>query len=113
VVGIATDNGVVLATYLHQKFKDFSGSDVGEIRERVLEAGVRRARPCLMATGTTMLALLPVITSTGRGADVMVPMALPSLGGMAVALITLFLVPVLYALVKERAAVRTADVPSG
>ena len=101
LVGIATDNGVVLATYLQQRFRNYSGSSVAEIRARALEAGVRRARPCLMATATTVLALLPVITSTGRGADVMLPMALPSLGGMSVALLTLFLVPVLYSLVEE------------
>jgi len=43
-----------------------------------------------------MLALIPILTSTGRGADIMVPMAIPSFGGMVFALITLFVVPVLY-----------------
>jgi Cu(I)/Ag(I) efflux system membrane protein CusA/SilA len=56
-----------------------------------------------MTVGTTLLALLPVITSTGRGSDVMLPMALPALGGMTVVIITLFLVPVLYASVEELA----------
>jgi Cu(I)/Ag(I) efflux system membrane protein CusA/SilA len=106
LVGIATDNGVVLSTYLHQRFEGYRGHDIEQVRERALEAGVRRARPCLMATGTTLLALLPVITSTGRGADVMLPMALPALGGMSVALLTLFLVPVLYSIVEERKAER-------
>jgi Cu(I)/Ag(I) efflux system membrane protein CusA/SilA len=54
-----------------------------------------------MTTATTTLALLPVLTSTGRGADVMVPMAIPSIGGMTVALITIFVVPTLYCLVEE------------
>jgi Cu(I)/Ag(I) efflux system membrane protein CusA/SilA len=54
-----------------------------------------------MTTATTILALLPVLTSTGRGSDIMIPMAIPSFGGMLVALITLFVVPVLYSLVKE------------
>jgi Cu(I)/Ag(I) efflux system membrane protein CusA/SilA len=112
LVGIATDNGVVLATYLHQRFLGFDGTDVQEVRKRAHEAGVRRARPCLMATGTTVLALLPVITSTGRGADVMLPMALPSMGGMSVALITLFLVPVLYSVVEEKKARRRARAAS-
>jgi Cu(I)/Ag(I) efflux system membrane protein CusA/SilA len=54
-----------------------------------------------MTTATTVLALLPVITSTGRGSDVMVPMALPLFGGMAVEFVTLFVVPVLYCLREE------------
>ncbi|HAR65285.1 MAG TPA: hypothetical protein DCR55_03620, partial [Lentisphaeria bacterium] len=61
----------------------------------------RRIRPCLITTATTMLALLPVLTSTGRGADIMIPMAIPSFGGMLIALITLFVVPVLYCLIQE------------
>ena len=62
----------------------------------VKEACLRRIRPCLMTSATTILALLPVLTSTGRGSDIMVPMAIPSFGGMAVALISMFVVPVLY-----------------
>ena len=55
-----------------------------------------------MTTATTILALLPVLTSTGRGADIMVPMAIPTFGGMALELLTMFVVPVLYCMVKER-----------
>lgn len=54
-----------------------------------------------MTTATTLLALLPILTSTGRGADIMIPMAIPAFGGMVVALITLFVVPVLYAAREE------------
>jgi Cu(I)/Ag(I) efflux system membrane protein CusA/SilA len=54
-----------------------------------------------MTTATTILALVPVLTSTGRGSDVMVPMAIPSFGGMAIELMTLFFVPVSYCLVQE------------
>ncbi|MEC9398320.1 MAG: efflux RND transporter permease subunit, partial [Myxococcota bacterium] len=96
LVGIATDDGVVMATYLDQRFARDKPETIEEIRDAVLEAGKRRVRPCLMTTATTLLALLPVITSTGRGSDVMIPMAIPSIGGMAVELITLFVVPVLY-----------------
>ena len=99
--GIATDDGVVMATYLDQSFKRHRPESPAEIRKAVLEAGKRRIRPCLMTTATTMLALLPVLTSTGRGADIMVPMAIPSFGGMAIELMTLFLVPVLYCLGAE------------
>ena len=99
--GIATDDGVVMATYLDQSFERNSPASVEEVRQAVLEAGCRRIRPCLMTSATTILALVPVLTSTGRGADVMVPMAIPAFGGMTVALITLFLVPVLYSLREE------------
>jgi Cu(I)/Ag(I) efflux system membrane protein CusA/SilA len=101
LVGIATDDGVVMATYLKQRFEAEPPTSLAEVRERVLEAGKRRVRPCLMTTATTLLALLPVITSQGRGADVMVPMAIPIVGGMAIELITLFVVPVLYSLREE------------
>ena len=66
-----------------------------------MEAGYRRVRPCLMTTATTMLALLPVLTSTGRGSDLMAPMAVPIFGGMMIALMTMFIVPVLYSLWSE------------
>jgi len=101
LVGIATDNGVVLATYIRQQFDAGPATTRSEIRERVTRAGVRRVRACLMTTATTVLALLPVITSTGKGSDVMVPMAIPILGGMAAALLTLFIVPLLYAALEE------------
>lgn len=99
--GIATDDGVVISTYLMQSFKKHKPENINEIRKAVLEAGMKRVRPCLMTTATTLLALLPILTSTGRGADIMIPMAIPAFGGMAVALITLFVVPVLYAAREE------------
>ena len=99
--GIATDDGVMIATYIKQHLKDAAPDTVAEIREAVLRGGERRIRACLMTTATTVLALLPVLTSTGRGADIMVPMAIPSFGGMALELFTLFLVPVLYCWVEE------------
>jgi Cu(I)/Ag(I) efflux system membrane protein CusA/SilA len=99
--GIATDNGVIMATYLKQIFSKRTPSSVQDIREATIEAGKRRVRPCLMTTATTILALIPVLTSTGRGSDVMVPMAIPSFGGMVINILTLFLVPVLYCAIKE------------
>lgn len=99
--GIATDNGVLIATYLDQSFARNQPGDLDEVRKAVVEAGVRRIRPALMTAGTTMIALLPILTSTGRGADIMIPMAIPSFGGMAISLITVFLVPVLYSIGKE------------
>ncbi|MCK8523469.1 efflux RND transporter permease subunit [Aquimarina sp. D1M17] len=99
--GIATDDGVVMATYLTQTFERNRPSDIKEIRASIIEAGEKRIRPCLMTTATTILALLPILTSTGRGSDIMIPMAIPSFGGMLIALITLFVVPVLYSWRQE------------
>ncbi len=94
--GIATDDGVVMATYLKQTFDRNTPENRKEIRASIVEAGEKRIRPCLMTTATTILALLPILTATGRGSDIMIPMAIPSFGGMLIALITLFVVPVLY-----------------
>jgi len=100
--GIATDDGVVMASYLTQVFERNKPKTKAHIRLAVIEAGMKRIRPCLMTTATTILALLPVLTSTGRGSDIMIPMAIPSFGGMLVALITLFVVPVLYSWKQEK-----------
>lgn len=99
--GIATDDGVVMATYLTQNFEQNRPKSIAEIRRSVVEAGEKRIRPCLMTTATTLLALIPILTSTGRGSDIMIPMAIPAFGGMTVALITLFVVPVIFSMVKE------------
>jgi copper/silver efflux system protein len=99
--GIATDDGVIMTTYLDQSFTQKRPATVAEIRNATLEAGMRRIRPCLMTVATTILALIPVLTSKGRGSDIMVPMAIPSFGGMTVAIITVFVVPVLYCALYE------------
>lgn len=99
--GIATDDGVLVATFLRDSFKKHQPKSITEIREAVIIGGLRRVRPAVMTTATTILALLPILTSTGRGADVMLPMAIPSFGGMIFQTITMFTVPVLYALWHE------------
>ncbi|HES60074.1 MAG TPA: efflux RND transporter permease subunit, partial [Caldithrix sp.] len=100
--GIASDNGVLIATYLDQSFRQKRPVNLSDVKDAVMDAGIRRIRPALMTAATTMIALLPVLTSTGRGSDIMVPMAIPSVGGMILSLITVFLVPVLYSLREER-----------
>ncbi len=99
--GIASDNGVIYSTYLDQTFDREKPRTTKEIREATIIASVRRIRPCLMTTATTLLALIPVLTSKGRGADIMVPMAIPSFGGMTVVIVTVFVVPVLYSAIEE------------
>ncbi len=99
--GIATDDGVVITTYLDQSFRQRRIGSPEEARDATLAAGLRRVRPCLMTTATTILALIPVLTSTGRGSDIMVPMAIPSFGGMLIEIMTMLVVPVLYCSVME------------
>jgi Cu(I)/Ag(I) efflux system membrane protein CusA/SilA len=100
--GIASDNGVIISTYLDQSFKERKPRTIQDVREAVVFAGERRIRPAMMTAATTILALIPVLMSTGRGADVMVPMAIPSFGGMIFAILTTFVVPILYAWWAER-----------
>jgi len=99
--GIAVDDGVVMATYLKQSFEKLKTDSIEGIRKATIQAGLRRVRPCLMTTATTLLALLPILTSTGKGADIMIPMAVPVFGGMLFQVITLFMVPVLFSLWME------------
>ena len=99
--GIATDDGVIMGTYIHQVFEERKPATVTEVREAVLIAGKKRVRPAMMTAAVAIIALLPVLTSTGKGADIMVPMAIPTFGGMAIQLMTMFVVPVLQAYWRE------------
>jgi copper/silver efflux system protein len=99
--GVAEDDGVVMGTYLTQLFEQRTPRSIDEVRELVVEAGMKRIRPCLMTIATTVIGLLPVFLTEGRGSDVMQPMAIPSVGGMAVSMITLFIVPCIYSWVEE------------
>ncbi|WP_213999568.1 efflux RND transporter permease subunit [Arsukibacterium sp.] len=100
--GIAVDDGIVMASYLKQAFTDSKPGSKAEVRALVLAAAAKRIRPCLMTSATTILALLPVLSATGRGADLMIPMAIPTFGGMLFVLLSVFMVPVLYCAVEER-----------
>jgi Cu(I)/Ag(I) efflux system membrane protein CusA/SilA len=99
--GIASDDGVVMATYLDGTFARRSVQTIDDVRSATIAASRRRVRPCLMTTATTLLALIPVLTSQGRGSDIMVPMAIPSFGGMTLEIVTMLVVPVLYCAIKE------------
>ncbi len=104
--GIATDDGVLMATFLDESKSNFKATDKETVRKMVIKGAERRIRPALMTSATTILALVPILTSTGRGADIMIPMAIPSFGGMSIALLTVFVVPVLYCW-KEEAKLST------
>jgi Cu(I)/Ag(I) efflux system membrane protein CusA/SilA len=99
--GIAIDDGVVIATYIQQVLQRQRIDDPHKLREAIYQAGLKRIRPCVMTTITTLAALVPVMASTGRGADVARAMALPVFGGMLVEPFTSFIVPTLYCAYAE------------
>jgi len=101
--GIATNDGVIMGTYIHDVFQRRKPATVDAVREAVVEAGKKRVRPAMMTAATAIIALLPVLTSTGKGADIMVPMAIPTFGGMTIQIMTVFVVPVLQSIWRERA----------
>ncbi|SFM44882.1 efflux RND transporter permease subunit [Thermodesulforhabdus norvegica] len=108
--GIATDNGVIVGTYLDESFRETTIRTIEDVHEATVTGAVRRIRPALMTSATTILALLPVLTSKGRGSDIMIPMAIPTFGGMLVSLMSVLLVPVLYS-AREEFKLRRANIP--
>ena len=101
-----------MATYLKQRFAEGASHTIEEIRERTVEAGLQRVRPCLMTSATTILALFPVLTATGRGADLMIPMAIPTVGGLTFVVLSMF-VGAGALLLARRAELALADAALG
>ena len=101
--GIATNDGVIMGTYIHQVFEERHPSTVHDVREAVVTAGKKRVRPAMMTTAVAVIALLPVLSSNGKGSDIMIPMAIPMFGGMVIQVMTVFVVPMFQAMWRERA----------
>jgi len=101
--GIATNDGVIMGTYIHQVFEDRHPSTVHEVREAVVSAGMKRVRPAMMTTAVAVIALLPVLSSSGKGSDIMIPMAIPMFGGMVIQVMTVFVVPMFQSMWRENA----------
>jgi Cu(I)/Ag(I) efflux system membrane protein CusA/SilA len=99
--GISTSDGVLMGSFIHDTFLERNPQTVEDIREAVVYAGLRRVRPASMTTAVTLIALLPILTSTGRGSDIMIPMAIPTFGGMLIQSMTIFVVPVLQSMWRE------------
>ena len=73
-----------------------------DVRDAVVQAGLKRIRPSLMTISTTIFGLMPIFWATGCGSDVMQPMAIPLVGGMVVSvLVTIFIAPCLFCAVEE------------
>lgn len=111
--GLAVETGVVMVVYLHEaldkRFRSFELGKRGpitmsDITESTIEGSVLRLRPKIMTVGTTLIALLPIMWSTGVGSDVMRPIAAPMIGGLITSTIHVLIVtPVLFSYMKERA----------
>ena len=104
--GIATNDGVIMGTYIHQVFEDRHPATVHDVREAVVTAGMKRVRPAMMTTAVAVIALLPVLSSNGKGSDIMIPMAIPMFGGMVIQVMTVYVVPLFQAMWRERAVTR-------
>jgi Cu(I)/Ag(I) efflux system membrane protein CusA/SilA len=112
LLGVMFNDGILLGTYIQEQFKT-PPKDVAEVHRRVFHAGLRRRRPAIMTNATTLLSLIPVLWSTGRGAELMQPMVLPVVGGMIFDIVSLFSVPVFFTWYWERKLAReTAAVPT-
>lgn len=106
--GIAVETGVVMVVYLHEALDHRLNSGVPlrheDIEAAVIEGAVQRLRPKLMTVCVVLASLIPILWETGVGSDVMKPIAAPIVGGMITSTIhVLILVPVFFALMKERA----------
>lgn len=100
--GIATNDGVIMGTYIHQVFEARHPATVHDVREAVVSAGLKRVRPAMMTTAVAVIALLPVLSSSGKGSDIMIPMAIPMFGGMVIQVMTVFVVPLFQSMWRER-----------
>lgn len=106
--GIAVETGVVMVVYLHEALdrRIKSGAELRheDIEAATIEGAVQRLRPKLMTVCVVLASLIPILWETGVGSDVMKPIAAPIVGGMITSTIhVLILVPVFFALTKERA----------
>ena len=95
--GVAVEAGVVMMDFLVEHTRKG-----GDVVENVVQAGLLRVRPIVMTTATTILALIPILISTGTGAEIMKPIATPTVGGMVTAtVLNLIIVPVIFAWVLK------------
>jgi Cu(I)/Ag(I) efflux system membrane protein CusA/SilA len=108
--GIATNDGVIMGTYIHQVFEEKKPTSVHDVREAIVTAGLKRVRPAMMTTAVAVIALLPVLSSNGKGSDIMIPMAIPMFGGMVIQVMTVFMVPLFQAIWRERAVIHESKI---
>ncbi|MEO5630413.1 MAG: CusA/CzcA family heavy metal efflux RND transporter [Nitrospiraceae bacterium] len=107
LAGVAAETGVVMLVYLDEAYerrvREGRMATVQDLREAIMEGAVQRVRPKMMTVAAIMGGLLPIMWTTGTGADVMKRIAAPMIGGMVSStVLTLLVIPILYALWRSR-----------
>jgi Cu(I)/Ag(I) efflux system membrane protein CusA/SilA len=109
LVGVAAETGVVMLIYLDQAFTELRESRASEgqpfthedLHMAIMRGGAERVRPLIMTVAAIIAGLLPIMWNQGTGAEVMQRIAVPMIGGMVSAtLLTLIVIPAIYAVVK-------------
>ena len=107
LAGLAAETGVVMILYIdneYKRLKKAKGSEFGikDVYDAVMSGAVDRVRPKMMTVTTTLFALVPILWSTGAGAQVWKRIAAPMIGGLITStILTLIVIPVIYTMVKE------------
>jgi len=116
LAGVAAETGVVMLVYLDEAYerrvREGRMATIQDVREAIMEGAVQRVRPKMMTVAAIMGGLLPIMWTTGTGADVMKRIAAPMIGGMVSStILTLLVIPVIYALWrgKELQRLRSAN----
>jgi len=107
LAGVAAETGVVMLVYLDEAYerrvREGRMASIQDLREAIMEGAVQRVRPKMMTVAAIMGGLIPIMWTTGTGADVMKRIAAPMIGGMVSStILTLLVIPVLYALWRRR-----------
>ncbi len=107
LAGVAAETGVVMLVYLDEAYerrvREGRMATAHDLREAIMEGAVQRVRPKMMTVAAITGGLLPIMWTTGTGADVMKRIAAPMIGGMVSStVLTLLVIPVLYALWRGR-----------
>ncbi|GJL85418.1 MAG: cation transporter [Micavibrio sp.] len=102
LAGIAVETVIVMLIYLDQQMREHPPKDFDELLDNVRHGAVLRVRPLLMTVGTLVFGLIPIFLTIGPGSDVMRRIALPMVGGsVSTMILTLILIPVLYAVYMQ------------
>jgi Cu(I)/Ag(I) efflux system membrane protein CusA/SilA len=106
--GVAVQTGVVMVVYLHEaldkRLRQGGTISEGDLLQATISGSVLRLRPKLMTVSVVMAGLVPILSSTGVGSDVMKPIAAPIIGGMVTSTIhVLIITPVIFYIMKRRA----------
>jgi Cu(I)/Ag(I) efflux system membrane protein CusA/SilA len=115
LAGVAAETGVVMLIYLEHAWKEIQMSRIAaghpltaqDLHTAIMQGAVERVRPKMMTVVAIMAGLLPIMWGTGTGSEVMSRIAAPMIGGMiSSTILTLVVIPAIYALIKERALFR-------